>query len=295
MFSLEKILKKLDKERSRKIILLGGCFDILHIGHLRFLKKAKKFGDILVVGINSDEIIKKYKGEHRPIVPEKQRAELLQSLSVVDYVFIARKVLYDDSNLRKILPDILVFADEKEKIERRKKIAKDIIKRFPGTKTFFLPPSIKSVRTTSIEEKIIKNKKHIDTPKLKKRLFEIQKKSNCNLRKVAAMLMRDDKIIAEGYSGEGDCNCCAKYKAYKKGGGRQSKKVECEYPHAEVVVLKKAKKGDDIIITDSPCQKCAELIVKKGIRKIVYFNDYHDVRPIDYLRKNGIMIKKGII
>ncbi len=124
-------------------------------------------------------------------------------------------------------------------------------------------------------------------------MFEAQKKSNCNLRKVGVILIRQGKIIIEGYSGFGDCNKCSKYLAYKKGRGNLSKTVDCDYPHAEVVVLKRANKGDDIFITDSSCQKCAELIVAKGVRRVVYINEYYDLKPIIYLRKNGVKARKA--
>ena len=133
----------------------------------------------------------------------------------------------------------------------------------------------------------------INTSIFEIKLFEAQKKSNCNLRKVGALLMRQGKIITEGYSGAGNCNCCLKYIAYKKGRGSLSKTVECDYPHAEDVVLEKAKRGDDILITDSPCQKCAELIVSKGIKRVVYVNEYYDIRPIVYLKNNGIKVRKS--
>lgn len=72
--------------RKKKIVLVGGCFDILHFGHIYFLKKAKKLGDILVVALESDENTRKLKGFKRPIHTQKQRAEMLKSLSFVDKV-----------------------------------------------------------------------------------------------------------------------------------------------------------------------------------------------------------------
>jgi len=161
MISLNLICKQLRKNEDKKIVLIGGCFDILHIGHLRILTKAKKFGDILIVGINNDQFIKKTKGNHRPIIQEKQRAELLAGLKPVDYVFITNKALYCDENLKKIKPNFLIFSKESEKIERRKNIAKNIEKKFPRIKTIFLSSGINKIRTTSIESKIIKNKINI--------------------------------------------------------------------------------------------------------------------------------------
>jgi len=76
------------KLRDKKIVFTNGCFDILHSGHLSYLEKAKEFGDILIVGVNSDQSVKKLKGKKRPIINEKERAFLIAGLEVVDYVVI---------------------------------------------------------------------------------------------------------------------------------------------------------------------------------------------------------------
>ncbi len=90
-----------------KIVFTNGCFDILHVGHIRLLNDAKKLGDILVVGINSDFSIKKLKGKDRPINIESDRKIILESLKAVDFVFIFE----EDTPLnliKKIKPNILV-------------------------------------------------------------------------------------------------------------------------------------------------------------------------------------------
>ncbi len=107
--SLKELLKirKKAKTENRKVVFTNGCFDLLHLGHIRYLKKAKEKGDILVVGLNSDSSAKKLKGKNRPILPQKDRAEILSSLEFVDYVC----VFDEETPLRlitKILPDILV-------------------------------------------------------------------------------------------------------------------------------------------------------------------------------------------
>lgn len=73
-------------EQKKRIVLVGGCFDLLHIGHITFLEKAKKQGDILIVMLESDEYIKKVKGENRPINAQVIRAKILAALAVVDFV-----------------------------------------------------------------------------------------------------------------------------------------------------------------------------------------------------------------
>lgn len=76
------------KKSGQRIVLTNGCFDIFHVGHLQTLKLAKKEGDILIVGVNSDSSVKKIKGASRPIICDDDRAELIAALEVVDYVTI---------------------------------------------------------------------------------------------------------------------------------------------------------------------------------------------------------------
>jgi rfaE bifunctional protein nucleotidyltransferase chain/domain len=76
------------KRAGKRIVTTNGCFDIIHIGHVRNLAEAKSHGDILIVGINSDASVRRYKGDTRPINPQKERAEVIASLESVDYVFI---------------------------------------------------------------------------------------------------------------------------------------------------------------------------------------------------------------
>lgn len=98
--NLNNIIKKL-KSDNKKIVFTNGCFDILHAGHVRYLKESKKFGDILIVGLNSDISVKKIKGESRPINPEADRAEVLAGLEAVSYI-----VLFDETSPVKLLEEI---------------------------------------------------------------------------------------------------------------------------------------------------------------------------------------------
>jgi rfaE bifunctional protein nucleotidyltransferase chain/domain len=91
----------------RKLVFTNGAFDLLHVGHLRYLAYARSLGDALVIGLNSDASVRRYKGEKRPIVPERERAEMLLALRCVDYV-----VLFDEDEPRDlitaVLPHVLV-------------------------------------------------------------------------------------------------------------------------------------------------------------------------------------------
>jgi D-beta-D-heptose 7-phosphate kinase/D-beta-D-heptose 1-phosphate adenosyltransferase len=107
--SLEEIVRLRPRLRQsgEKLVFTNGCFDILHIGHVRYLNYARSLGDVLVVGINSDRSVREIKGERRPIVPEQERAEVLAALASVDFVFV-----FDDPTPQRVIdaivPDVLV-------------------------------------------------------------------------------------------------------------------------------------------------------------------------------------------
>ena len=94
-----------------KIVFTNGCFDILHHGHVRYLTLARSHGNILVIGLNSDESVKLIKGDKRPIVEQSQRAEVLAALWFVDYV-----TLFDEADplmlIKRLKPDVLVKGDD---------------------------------------------------------------------------------------------------------------------------------------------------------------------------------------
>jgi len=103
---IDKIVGQL-KKSGKKIVFTNGCFDILHLGHVKYLEKARSFGDVLIVGVNTDASVRRLKGADRPVNAEFDRAYLLAALSAVDYV-----VLFDQDTpydlIRLIQPDILV-------------------------------------------------------------------------------------------------------------------------------------------------------------------------------------------
>jgi D-beta-D-heptose 7-phosphate kinase/D-beta-D-heptose 1-phosphate adenosyltransferase len=112
---LAKIVKKDDlllkirnlREKGKRVVFTNGCFDLLHVGHIRYLAAAKSEGDILVVGLNSDTSVQAIKGQKRPIVPQDERAEVLAGLWCVDYIVLFTEP--DPLNLIRVLaPDVLV-------------------------------------------------------------------------------------------------------------------------------------------------------------------------------------------
>jgi D-beta-D-heptose 7-phosphate kinase/D-beta-D-heptose 1-phosphate adenosyltransferase len=95
----------------KRVVFTNGAFDILHLGHLTYMTFARQQGDCLIVGLNSDASVKRYKGDGRPIVPQQERATMLAGLKCVDYV-----VLFDEDEPKEliahILPDVLVKGED---------------------------------------------------------------------------------------------------------------------------------------------------------------------------------------
>ena len=105
--SLAEIKASIEALRAagKTIVFANGCFDLLHVGHIRYLQKARALGDILILGINSDASTAALKGEGRPLQPEAERAEILAALECVDYVLLF-DALTVDGILRELQPDI---------------------------------------------------------------------------------------------------------------------------------------------------------------------------------------------
>jgi rfaE bifunctional protein nucleotidyltransferase chain/domain len=100
-------LAKLKEKLNGSIVATNGCFDILHVGHVRYLQEAKSLGDYLVVGLNSDLSVRQIKGPARPVNTEENRAEILNSLNCVDFTFIFGEPTAEDF-LRVLRPNIYV-------------------------------------------------------------------------------------------------------------------------------------------------------------------------------------------
>lgn len=132
----------------KRLVFTNGCFDILHVGHVRYLQSARSLGDALVVAINSDRAVRGLKGEGRPIMNEMERAEMLAALSAVDYVTV-----FDDLSPRSLiatlLPDLLVKGGDYrlDEIHGREEVEA------AGGRVLSLP-FVEGTSTSSIIEKI---------------------------------------------------------------------------------------------------------------------------------------------
>lgn len=105
--SREKLVARLGRPRSERVVFTNGCFDVLHRGHVEYLESARRLGDLLVVGLNTDDSVRRLKGPSRPVNPEDDRAYVLAGLAAVDYVtFFAEDTPRD--LIVTLLPDVLV-------------------------------------------------------------------------------------------------------------------------------------------------------------------------------------------
>lgn len=113
IYSLNDFLKKRSqlKNEGKKVVFSNGCFDIVHLGHIDYLQKARNLGDFLILGLNSDKSVELLKGKGRPVIDEKSRARLMASMEFIDAV-----ILFDEITPKElisvILPDILVKGDD---------------------------------------------------------------------------------------------------------------------------------------------------------------------------------------
>lgn len=133
---------------NEKIVLAGGCFDVLHPGHITFLEKAKKMGGFLIVLLESDEKIRKIKGNRRPVYSQKERAVMLKSLKVVDQVislpFMEKEQEYDEL-VKKIKPDVIATTKGDPNLYHKKRAAKLV-----GARLVYVTKFLGNYSTTNI-------------------------------------------------------------------------------------------------------------------------------------------------
>lgn len=133
------------------VVLVGGCFDLLHVGHVNFLERCRDLGDILIVSVSSDLRVRERKGANRPIIPEKDRATMLSSLAYVNYAIVAPnpsmgKIVPTAQIIHELKPDI--FATSDERFDDYKENLGLI-----GTKVIYVP-DVRLDSTTNIIERI---------------------------------------------------------------------------------------------------------------------------------------------
>ena len=123
---LSKLVKSI-RSRGKTIVLVGGCFDILHLGHVVFLEKAKTLGEVLIVLLESDERIKKIKGQGRPFYTQKERAKVLSAVKYVDFIVLLPTLKADeeyDGLVTRIKPDFIAATRGDQEIGHKQRVAK---------------------------------------------------------------------------------------------------------------------------------------------------------------------------
>ena len=145
---LEEILNK-HRGSNERIVFTNGCFDILHIGHIEYLKFSRQQGDVLVIGLNTDRSVREQKGEQRPFVSEDERARLISALEDVSYVILFDE-LTPDKLIRRIKPDVLIKGEDwKEKGV----VGREFVESYGGK--VILAPFVKDASTTDIVTRIL--------------------------------------------------------------------------------------------------------------------------------------------
>ncbi len=148
--------KVIDAQRTlgHKIVVTIGSWDLLHIGHTRYLLEASKHGDILIVGVDSDTAIKKYKGEYRPIVPEIERMEMLSYLDFINYITPVNDLndhgQWQYELIKLLTPDVFIAVEDSyppEQIEEIKKFCADVT---------VLPRQAENTSTSDFVQKMLK-------------------------------------------------------------------------------------------------------------------------------------------
>jgi rfaE bifunctional protein nucleotidyltransferase chain/domain len=154
IFSINQIHELFKQLNFKKLVIVGGCFDLLHLGHIVFLQKAKEQGEVLLVLLESDQTIQRLKGKNRPIHTQEVRAQILAELKSVDYVLNLPPIDSDqeyDRLLVALHPSVIATTQGDEYDYHKKRQAKKV-----GAKMLYVTPVIKDHSTTRIIKRIRK-------------------------------------------------------------------------------------------------------------------------------------------
>lgn len=150
--SLDKLgpILQAQRQAGKQLVFTNGCFDLLHVGHIRYLQQARQLGDVLIIGLNSDRSVRSLgKGEGRPIVNEHERAEVLAALTCVDFVTV-----FDDPDplavIQTLLPDVLAKGGDWSPDQI---IGRDVVEARGGSVVSI--PLVPNISTTRIVERIL--------------------------------------------------------------------------------------------------------------------------------------------
>jgi len=142
---------RLLREEGKRVVFTNGCFDLIHVGHVRLLKLARSLGDVLAVGVNSDQSGRGLKGAARPIVSENERAEVLASLSCVDYVTLFQEATPLEL-ISAVVPHVLVKGGD---YRPETVVGRDVVERAGGI--VYIVPLVKGFSTTGLLRKLMES------------------------------------------------------------------------------------------------------------------------------------------
>jgi rfaE bifunctional protein nucleotidyltransferase chain/domain len=156
IINLERAIKisRSLKENNQTLVITGGCFDILHVGHIRLLKQSKKLGDFLLVMLENDQTARRLKGAGRPINPQVERSEVLAALEYVDYILILPDMKHNDDYdllIQKLRPDIITTTKGDPQGVHNERQAKQV-----GAKVVYVLEKIENKSTTKLAQIILK-------------------------------------------------------------------------------------------------------------------------------------------
>jgi len=268
IITLSKLKKTL---KPNTVTLVGTDFDLFNIEQLKFLRKCSKVGRPLVVIVQADATAKIRLGYNRPIINEKQRAEIVATLEFVDYVLILPRPSDYEEYLKIIKPKKYIYP--KGIIKHRKYTAGLIMDKFPNTKIFFLDHGMYNFNADYLVQQILarRNYSKIKNPIIRQ-LYYTADNSKAIIGKISALIVVNNKIIA-------------------KSDNNESKDIHAEYTVIDIakskgVDLEKAK----LYILIPPCSHCAKYIIKNKISKVYYLHSYGNDDGIKLLNKNGIKV-----
>lgn len=256
--------------RPQTATLVGGSFDLFHVGHLRYLQEASKVGRPLIVIVQTDKMVRIRKGFSRPIVNQNHRADIIAGLECVDYVLVLDKPSHYDGYLEIIQPKNLVFFTENMNYRKRRAI--EVQKKFPTIKVRFVSPGKKQASTSRTVKKIMSNHKRPKTGNtIADLLYELAEKSTSNVGKISAVIVKNGKVVEKGIN--------------------TSHEKHAEHQAIAQLRKKHSLEGCELYVLIPPCIQCAEHILKSPIKQVYYLHSYGNDDGIRLLRMNGVSVK----
>lgn len=284
MLDFDKLREAVNQ--GKKVGLVQGSWDLFHLGHLKYLLKAKELCDYLIVAMDSDDKIKKRKGPTRPVWPESERYEFIRLLRIADQVVIKPVDGPKWDLIKKVRPDVLVAIKENYSNEELESLSE-----FCGY-IAVLPRQARTSTSDKIRQIVIASHVHVSpelSESVKKTVEEIRGRlGTIGISPIPEML--------EALETSTDSECPVAAAAFTAGneliiGTNQvdftippadmAKRSELFYTtveHAEVNLFKKLgdNKVETVYTTLFPCDRCMKFMVEKGVKKIIYLEDHQD-------------------